>query len=225
MQGKPIGSGAFFPMVRPSTALLYDKPFTVAGETAGDQSASLLLEYAYRNDDPGYPFQYNCQVRYILHAGGDLEIVTTVTNVDRITIPMADGWHPYFRLGGKIDEWHLQFYSEAIVDFDQRLIPTGHLSPYNVFEKARPIGDTFLDNCFTLKPAIVSAACELYNPASGLRISFFPEASYPYLQVVKLGGRPNRYHHQNEIANRRQARRLLVGKLRKCHSKRGTWHR
>jgi aldose 1-epimerase len=181
--GETYRFGRLFPDGTAIHGLVYDKPFTVVGETAGDQSASLSLDYAYRNDDPGYPFQYNCQVRYTLHAGDGLEIVTTVTNADRVTIPMADGWHPYFRLGGKIDEWHLQFYSEALVDFDQRLIPTGHLSPYHVFEKARPIGDTFLDNCFTLKPAIVSAACELYNPVSGLRISFFPDASYPYLQV------------------------------------------
>jgi len=163
--------------------LLYDRSFTIAEESAGDQGASLVLEYAYRNDDPGYPFQYNCQVRYTLRNGGDLGIVTVVTNVDKTTIPIADGWHPYFRLGGKIDDWHLQFYSAAIVDFDERLVPTGHLSPYNVFERARLIGDTFLDNCFALKPAIVSAACELYNPSSGLRVSFFPDSSYPYLQV------------------------------------------
>jgi aldose 1-epimerase len=163
--------------------LLYDRPFVIAQETAGDQGAGLLLEYSYRKDDPGYPFQYNCEVRYTLHSGGELEIVTTVTNVDQTTIPIADGWHPYFRLGGKINEWHLQFYSAAIVDFDQRLVPTGHLTPYTVFERAIPVGDLFLDNCFALKPAIVSAACELYNPSSGLRISFFPDASYPYLQL------------------------------------------
>ena len=163
--------------------LVYDKPFTIVQESPGDQDAGLFLEYAYRNDDPGYPFQYNCQVRYTLHAGSDLEIVTTVTNVDKTTIPIADGWHPYFRLGGKVDEWKLQFYSEAVVDFDQRLVPTGHLTPYNVFEKASNVGDLFLDNCFALKPAIVSAACELYNPSTGLRVSFFPDASYPYLQL------------------------------------------
>ena len=163
--------------------LLYDKPFTIVQEAADDQGAGVLLEYTYRNDDPGYPFQYNCQVRYTLHTRNDLEIVTTVTNVDKTTIPMADGWHPYFRLGGKINEWQLQFYAAAIVDFDQRLVPTGHLTPYSNYERATNVGELFLDNCFTLKPAIVSAACELYNPSNGMRVSFFPDASYPYLQL------------------------------------------
>ncbi|HXB94078.1 MAG TPA: aldose 1-epimerase [Puia sp.] len=163
--------------------LLYDRPFAIVEETAGDNGGAVLMEYPYRKDDPGYPFQYDCQVRYTLRTAGELEVVTTVTNLDETVIPMADGWHPYFRLGGRVDDWQMQFYSSAIVDFDERLVPTGHLSPYGEFEKARLIGDTFLDNCFTLKPAIVSASCELFNPSNGLRVSFFPEASYLYLQV------------------------------------------
>jgi aldose 1-epimerase len=77
----------------------------------------------------------------------------------------------------------MQFHAEAIVEFDDRLVPTGRLKQYDKFETLQPIGDTFLDNCFALKPDIVSAACRLYNPANGLRISFFPDAGYPYLQI------------------------------------------
>jgi aldose 1-epimerase len=54
---------------------------------------------------------------------------------------------------------------------------------------ARPVGDTFLDNCFALKPEIVSAACELYNRATGIKLSFFPDAGYPYLQIYTPPGR------------------------------------
>jgi aldose 1-epimerase len=122
-------------------------------------------------------------VRYELHPGSILEVITTVTNDDKTAIPIADGWHPYWRLGGKADDWQLQFYSEAIVDFDSRLVPTGSLTQYDRFETARPLGDTFLDNCFVLKPELVTAACELYNPSNGLRVSFFPGAGYPYLQI------------------------------------------
>ncbi len=163
--------------------LLYNKPFGILEENADEAGGSVLLEYTYDREDGGYPFQYDCQVRYTLHAGGDLEISTTVNNLDKTVIPMADGWHPYFRLGGKADRWLLQFHSAAIVEFDQRLVPTGRQAQYEVFETARPLGDVFLDNCFVLKPGVVSAACELYNPANGLRVSLYPDASYPYLQI------------------------------------------
>jgi aldose 1-epimerase len=106
-----------------------------------------------------------------------------VTNLGKTVIPIADGWHPYFQLGGKIDDWRLQFYSEAMLEFDAKLIPTGKLLQYNAFETPRLIGDTFLDNCFSLKPDLVSPACEIYHPATGLTVAFFPDASYPYLQI------------------------------------------
>lgn len=163
--------------------LLYDKPFTLMETTADDGHGTVVLEYIYKREDPGYPFYYACQTRYTLRHGNELEVVTTVTNLDDEVIPIADGWHPYFTLGGKADQWQLQFYAEAIVEFDDRLVPTGKFKQYDQFESARVVGDTFLDNCFVLKPDIVSAACTLYNPANGLRISFFPDASYPYLQI------------------------------------------
>jgi aldose 1-epimerase len=169
--------------------LIYDKPFAVLGETTDNHSGTVALEHSYKKDDPGYPFDYDCQVKYILHPESVLEVVTSVTNLGQTVIPIADGWHPYFRLGGKIDDWQLQFHSGAILEFDLQLIPTGKLLQYNMFETPRPIGDTFLDNCFSLKPDLVSAACEIRNLKSGLTISFFPDASYPYLQIYTPPGR------------------------------------
>jgi len=163
--------------------LLADKAFIVLEEDTSEASATLSMEYRYNKEDDGYPFDYVCGVRYILHPDSLLEVVTTVTNLDDRVIPIADGWHPYFQLGGRIDDWQVQFYASAIVEFDQRLIPTGKLLQYNAFENPRLLGDTFLDNCFTLKQELVSPACELFNPANGLRVSFYPDTSYPYLQI------------------------------------------
>jgi aldose 1-epimerase len=169
--------------------LLADKSFTITEEVAGESSATLSMEYWYKKEDKGYPFDYNCLVRYVLHPGNVLEVVTTVTNLDKQPIPMADGWHPYFQLGGNVNDWLLQFHASAIVEFNEQLIPTGRLVQYDAFDNPRLAGDTFLDNCFVLKPGIVSPACELFNPANGLRISFFPDASYPYLQLYTPPGR------------------------------------
>jgi len=163
--------------------LIYDKAFAIREETADDASAMLSLEYLYKKEDAGYPFDYSCTVRYILHPGSLLEVTTTVTNLDNRNIPIADGWHPYFTLGGTIEGWSLQFHASAIVDFDQLLIPTGALTQYDAFDNPRLIGDHFLDNCFALKPGLAGPACELFNPAAGLRVSFFPDEKYPYLQI------------------------------------------
>lgn len=163
--------------------LLYDKPFTVLGEEADEVAASVTMEYRYNREDDGYPFDYACGVRYVLHPNSLLEAVTTVTNLDDRVIPIADGWHPYFQLGGRVDDWQVQFHVSAIVEFDERLVPTGRLIQYDAFDRPRKLGDTFLDNCFALKQELVSPACELFNPANGLRVSFFPDPAYPYLQI------------------------------------------
>ncbi len=163
--------------------LLYNKAFEIVEELADETSGSLAMEYVYKNDDAGYPFEYSCRVQYVLHADSQLEVITTVVNLDKTPIPIADGWHPYFQLGGKVNDWVLQFHSTAIVEFDDRLVPTGRLVFYDVFKDPKRLEDTFLDNCFTLKPEIVDAACSISNPANRLKVSFFPDPSYPYLQI------------------------------------------
>jgi aldose 1-epimerase len=206
-EGREFHFSRLFPDGTAIHGLLYDKPFSVQEETITGHSAAVMMGYSYKSEDPGYPFEYDCQVRYILHADNDLEVVTSVTNLDKTAIPIADGWHPYFRLGGRIDDWQLRFHSAAIVEFDNQLVPTGSLLQYNEFETARLIGDMFLDNCFSVKPDLVSAACEIHHPGSGLTVSLFPDSRYPYLQIYtpphrtsiaieNLSGAPDCFNNQ-----------------------------
>jgi aldose 1-epimerase len=163
--------------------LLYDQAFNVVDEFADDTSASVLLKHHYAGADAGYPFEYNCEVKYTLHPNALLEVETTVTNIDEVNIPMADGWHPYFRLGGRVDDWQLHFRAWAMLEFDDRLIPTGRLLPFDRFNKPVPIGEFKMDNCFLLDTDGMEAACTLTNPANHITVSFLPDPSYPYLQV------------------------------------------
>ncbi len=169
--------------------LLYDKTFTITEESKNGSSAAVGLEYFYNKEQRGYPFAYKCFVKYILHPGNLLEVQTVITNRDDRTIPIADGWHPYFRLGGKIDDWWLQFNAASMVEFNERLIPSKRLLKYDTFNKARLIGHTQLDNCWVLENGKTSPACELFNPDNGLRVSFCTDAGYPYLQIYTPPGR------------------------------------
>jgi aldose 1-epimerase len=188
-EGKEYAFGKLFGDGNAIHGLLYNKPFTIIEEKAGNDSARVALLYSYKKEDAGYPFSYDCQVSYILHRGDLLEVETRVTNRDDQTIPIADGWHPYFRLGGKIDDWWLQFNAATIVEFTKQLIPSGRLLKYDAFNKSRLIGHTQLDNCFVLEAGKTNPACELFNPATGLRISFCTDAGYPYLQLFTPPGR------------------------------------
>ena len=163
--------------------LLYDKPFVVTHELANENMACVSLQYYYRMDDAAYPYNYKCHVKYSLHDENLLEIQTIVTNECDHVIPIADGWHPYFQLGGTINEWKLFFNSDTMLEFNDKLIPTGKFLKYDLFTKPNIIGTTILDNCFVLDSKNGQVACELINPANKLKISFFPDGSYPYLQI------------------------------------------
>ena len=163
--------------------LLFNKSFSATRKKITENEAYIILEYNYNKDDAGYPFNYTCTVEYILQKNNFLTIKTTVTSQSQIAIPIADGWHPYFRLGGTVNHWLMQFESEYIVEFNESLIPTGKLLPYNKFNSPQQIGNIQLDNCFVLKKKFKKSVCSIYNPKNKLRISFFTDNSYPYLQI------------------------------------------
>ena len=163
--------------------LLYDKPFTVTSEIANELNASVTMIYEYRAEDPGYPFNYDCIITWQLEAENKLTVTTECVNKDEGLIPMQDGWHPYFTLGDTIDGLHLEFQAKNMVEFDSELIPTGKLVDYTKFSSIEKIGDTTLDNCFTLDLQECQPLCVLRNVEKNIEVQFFPDESYPYLQV------------------------------------------
>lgn len=163
--------------------LLADKPFPLLGQYAGDRSASATFHYQYERDDPGYPFHYSCVVSYTLHPNRVLQIQTTVLNLDDRTIPIADGWHPYFTLGGTINDYELQFSSRTRLEFNEQLIPTGQALHDPTFLQPTRLNDRQLDNCFVLELQEGAPCCQLRNPQNGLTLAIYTNAYYPYLQV------------------------------------------
>ncbi len=163
--------------------LLYDADFDVLEQFADDLSAGVTLKYAYTGTDKGYPFFYDCLVAYHLKKDNQLTIVTEIINRDEGLIPIQDGWHPYFTLGGKIDELQLEFQSKEIVVFDEALLPTGELLPYQEFGSLKKIGDTQLDHCFTLNFAECQPLCVLRDANKNIQVEIRPDKHYPYLQI------------------------------------------
>jgi aldose 1-epimerase len=186
--------------------LLYNKHFKVADQYANDHMATLRLRYLFNKEDEGYPFEYACEVIYTLLPDRKLRIETTIENLDDQAIPVADGWHPYFKLGGVINDYELQFTSETMLEFDESLIPTGKYVYEPSFRKPTLIGDRFIDNCFILQKSGEEPVCVLRNPANRLSISFFTDSFYPFLQIYtpdhrrsiaieNLSGAPNCFNN------------------------------
>jgi aldose 1-epimerase len=163
--------------------LLYNKPFKIVGEFSDDQQASVTLRHHFKRDDPGYPYDYVCEVRYTLMQQSILQVETIILNLDKEEIPLADGWHPYFHLGGAIDDYEIQIATNTMVEFDKDLIPTGELVPDNSFVEPGRIGNRELDNCYVVKPVEQRPIVLMLNPANGVYLSIFASPRYPYLQL------------------------------------------
>ncbi len=163
--------------------ILSDKPFTVTEKTVQDDQAYITMNYQYRGGNAAYPFSFDIIVKYTLKHGGKLYLDTTVKNISDIRLPMADGWHPYFSLEGKVDDWILYFRSRKNLAFSDKLIPLGHYIETEKFLTPRLIGSDVFDHNYFLSPDDGGPAVTLENPANGLRLSFFPDKNYPYLQI------------------------------------------
>ncbi|HMK02618.1 MAG TPA: aldose 1-epimerase [Ferruginibacter sp.] len=173
--------------------LLFDAVFSVTGQHADEEKATITMLHEYRATDKGYPFKYDCIVTYELRKDNSLGIITELVNKDDGIIPIQDGWHPYFTLGGKIDDLQLEFQSNEMVEFDAGMIPTGKLSHYEEFGSLKKIGDKRFDNCFTVDLTECQPLCVLRDAKKKLQIEIYPGASYPYLQLYTPP-------HRNSIA-------------------------
>ena len=163
--------------------LLYDASFYVMETFADDEKATVLLQFQYRGSDKGYPFHYDCRIRYTLQTNNELTILTTVINKDKGLIPLQDGWHPYFTFGKRINDLELEFQSLNKLEFNEALIPTGKLVSYREFNSLRKIGETQFDNCFTLNFAECQPLCVLRDAEKKLQLEIIPDKTYPYLQI------------------------------------------
>ncbi len=163
--------------------LLYNKPFTVINTWANTKSTGITVMHEYNGSDKGYPFLFSCIISYELTAGNKLTLTTSITNNHSAAIPVQDGWHPYFTFGSSINDMLLQFNSDALVEFDENLVPNGTLTAYTTFNSFKKLGDTFFDNCFTLKKEATTAACILKDEKQRLQIEIWADENYPYLQI------------------------------------------
>ncbi|MEO5891393.1 MAG: aldose 1-epimerase [Ferruginibacter sp.] len=173
--------------------LIYDADFTIREQYADDTGAGVTLKCSYTGSDKGYPFYFDCVIKYQLKQNNELTLTTEIINRDKGLIPVQDGWHPYFTFGKKIDELQLEFQSVEVLAASDDIIPTGELSPYQEFGSLRKINDTWLDTCFTVNFAECQPLCVLRDPERQVQLEIRPGKSYPYLQIYTPP-------HRNSIA-------------------------
>jgi aldose 1-epimerase len=158
--------------------LLYDKDLEVVSYT----SSSAILQYVFENECSGYPFHLKVLLEYKMEATG-FSLHFEFQNLGNITTPLAVGWHPYFSLGGCIDDHKLDLKGKAFVEVDESLLPTGNLPSVSGqefdFTEAKLIGSQELD-------LAISAADDGITRLilDGEKIEIIQDVSFfPYVQM------------------------------------------
>jgi aldose 1-epimerase len=180
-ENKPYTIEKFFLAGHAIHGLVYDVVFTIVDTIADEENAGVILQYDYDGGDAGYPFPYTINITWRLEKENRLTATTKITNRYADQIPIADGWHPYFNLGGAIDDCTLQFNTDTQLEYNAGLLPTGKIFTDNRFTNGILLKGIELDNSFLFDEKTKPAVCVLQNKKFALQIE--PRENYPILQI------------------------------------------
>ncbi len=183
--------------------ILYDALFSIELSETDDQGAYLHLKYNYEATDKGFPFAYTVLIKWHLHKNNLVTAETIITNLSDSTIPMMDGWHPYFKLGAIVNDTFIQLKANGKIEYDEMLLLTGKIMDENEVAMSKKIGALHLDNCYLVDASVNT--CVLENEKYQLIVQ--PLMNYPYLQlytpadrksiaIENLSGIPNCFNNK-----------------------------
>ncbi len=166
--------------------LIWDKNLTLTEKEINDKYASVKFEYLYDGIIPGYPFRMKVTATYSLLSTNGFKYTTEIVNLDNCEIPVGDGWHPYFKASGKVDELMLKIPAKYQIEVAPCMIPTGVKIPVDSFIQLTKICDTEFDTGFIIEAQEGVATTEIYDPVYDIHINVWQEIGkwrYNYLQI------------------------------------------
>ncbi len=183
--------------------LIYDANFSILRTEVHENFAEVTLSFNYQGKDAGFPFPYEIIVQWTLYADNRIGLKTTIVNHSNCIIPIMDGWHPYFTLGGQVNDYTLEFQSNGKLEMRDDMIPTGIIMEDTKYNTGKKIGDTHFDDCHLLDPTNQ----EIKISYEGMSILVQPKHNYPYLQmytpddrksiaIENLSGAPNCFNNK-----------------------------
>lgn len=136
---------------------------------------------------PGYEWQVDLQVSYLLDSEG-LTVTLTAVNADRETAPFGAGFHPYLTLGTPVDALELTLPATTFLDPETpavtpRMLPVAG-TPRD-FTRTALIGSQRLDTAFggLTRDADGRAVARIRSPEDGRALELWVDAAYRYLMV------------------------------------------
>jgi aldose 1-epimerase len=131
--------------------LNYSRAWALSAAQADDRSAwaTSRLDFWKRPELMAqFPFAHTITMTYRL-SNGELEVQTTLDNHSTDPMPVAIGYHPYFRVDdAPRDRWKVHLAAHGHMVLDSTLIPTGERKPV-AFADPLPLAGMQLDDVFS----------------------------------------------------------------------------
>jgi len=153
-------------------------------QLVGVKPNALVARFAYDTPEllAAFPFPHELEVAASVSARG-LRVTTRIRPLRRRSVPVAFGWHPYYRAGGARSRWKLRLPERTALRLDERGIPTGdgeRVPPEN-----EPLGKRGFDDLYAL-----GADRRFSLEGGGRRVDITFDEGYPYLQVYAPPDKP-----------------------------------
>jgi len=165
--------------------LIWNQSFEIKEQFCSDTFAKLTLIKKCESLHSGYPFSYQMELEYKLEAN-QLTSKTKITNTSYDSIPIGDGWHPYFTAGLKINQLKLQLPPCKQMQMSNALIPNGNYENENAFSTPTILNDRILDHCFEITKETEIAETKLMDEQNNISIVVWQKVApqgYKFIQV------------------------------------------
>jgi aldose 1-epimerase len=187
-----LGLGNVSPGPLPIHGLLVTSPLWKVTEVAADEHSahvtSRLEFWRYPELMAQWPFAHEYEMTYRL-ADGVLEVQTTVSNFSREAMPLAIGFHPYYRIPDiPRDEWIAHIPARQAVITDARLIPTGEYKPTDLPDPL-PLKGRTLDNGYRDLVRDAGGRAVFSIEAGGKKVEALFGRNYPVAVIWEPPGR------------------------------------
>jgi aldose 1-epimerase len=129
-----------------------------------------------------FPFAHTVTMTHRL-AGGVLEVETAIENLSVEPLPIAVGYHPYFRLhDAPRDDWRVHIAAKERMVLNEQLIPTGE-TVVNPFADPHSLRTGQLDDVFTELVRDGDGRARFWVEGAGERITVTYGPKYPVAVV------------------------------------------
>lgn len=167
-------------------------PWRLSSFRSDDRKAVLSLERDFYGIPGSYPFTFratNC----FFFCGSSFRVQTIVQNTYHETLPYAQGFHPYFSLGNKIDALSLELPKSHRAKLDTDDIPTGEFEAEIRFDGKGCLGETFINDYFSFDEiADERAAVRLCDSAAKRSIEIWQQTGKDLWRGVQIYTPPDR---------------------------------